>query len=203
MSLSGCKSALCSLIRISTLLALLAACTVNPETETAELKSEFLEQAEYYPATRVLTLHFTDGSIYTYQDIPRSVFTELRDTNSAGDYFNQHVRNEFKYRRLKAGTSRTPKDYQTAKPVEVECPKLDSLQLDSLPKRSVVSEVLDYVSYDSKTDCLVLYFDRGQVYRYDKVPDEIYQGLITSERAGRYFNERVWGKKKHTYEQLK
>lgn len=57
----------------------------------------------------------------------------------------------------------------------------------------VDSSDLSEVGYDSETGSLVVEFKRGNVYRYEGVSQEIYNGLIGSDSVGKYFNQYIKG----------
>jgi hypothetical protein len=42
-----------------------------------------------------LEIEFVDGSIYTYEDVPTSVYKELMDAPSLGAYFNAEIRDSY------------------------------------------------------------------------------------------------------------
>lgn len=46
-----------------------------------------------------LEIQFTDGTVYTYENVPYDVFQELTEAPSAGAYFNSDIRNAYSYRR--------------------------------------------------------------------------------------------------------
>lgn len=39
-----------------------------------------------------LSIQFTDGSLYTYRDVPREVYEDLISASSVGGYFNREIR---------------------------------------------------------------------------------------------------------------
>ncbi len=42
---------------------------------------------------------FKNGSVYSYEGVSRSVFTELCEASSAGKYFAAHIKNSYIYRK--------------------------------------------------------------------------------------------------------
>lgn len=47
-----------------------------------------------------LTVQFTDGSRYAYDDVSGADYRGLMGAASVGAYFNAHIRNEHSYRRI-------------------------------------------------------------------------------------------------------
>lgn len=50
--------------------------------------SSMLLDCSYNDETEELTVTFTNGKVYCYQDVPRRTYDELIDARSAGKYFN-------------------------------------------------------------------------------------------------------------------
>ncbi|WP_298727301.1 KTSC domain-containing protein [uncultured Ferrovibrio sp.] len=49
----------------------------------------------------ILRLVFRTGKIYDYFQVPLQVFAELMDAASKGRYFNFHIRNRYRFRRIR------------------------------------------------------------------------------------------------------
>jgi len=60
-----------------------------------------------------------------------------------------------------------------------------------LQRLPVKSRILRSVGYDEITKILELEFQTGVVYHYLRVPHKIYQTLMKSEEAGKYFTEKI------------
>ena len=50
--------------------------------------------------TRSLEVEFRSGSIYTYADVPESLYLDLLHAESKGRFFTDHIRENFSYRRV-------------------------------------------------------------------------------------------------------
>ncbi len=59
------------------------------------LDSSAMDGYEYAASVRRLTIHFKDGSIRTYHDVPRHVVQALRESSSKGAYFNAKIRDNY------------------------------------------------------------------------------------------------------------
>ena len=59
----------------------------------APLDSSVLEAAAYH--RRSLWVRFRTGEIYRYRNVPRSIYQQLLNADSAGTCFNHHIRNVF------------------------------------------------------------------------------------------------------------
>jgi len=58
-----------------------------------QLESSNLKRCSYDIETEVLQIQFVSGKVYTYQGVPASVFNGLLEAPSAGQYFNQNIKN--------------------------------------------------------------------------------------------------------------
>ena len=63
------------------------------------MPSTSIRKADYDPRTRVLTVWFVaSGRRYDYEDVPPETYAAFRNAFSKGRFFNDHVRNRFRYR---------------------------------------------------------------------------------------------------------
>ncbi len=46
----------------------------------------------YDAGTKVLTVSFTAGKTYTYQNVPSTIYKGMKMADSVGSYFQKHVR---------------------------------------------------------------------------------------------------------------
>jgi hypothetical protein len=67
--------------------------------------STVIRSFAYDPASRRLTVVFRSGRRYTYLDVPGEVYRELRGAFSKGEYFNEHIRDQFAFERNGAAAS--------------------------------------------------------------------------------------------------
>jgi hypothetical protein len=172
--------------------------------QTVAFASSFLERADYDGAARTLTVHFDDGSIYRYSDVPPEVFAGFgRAKAGPGILFNNTIRGQFRFVRLtpfKARRNARPAEPAASPtpatpPVAIACQTPE--QMDKR-KRKLVSVALEAVSYDAEKKCLVLYFDSKHVYLYGNVPLQVYQRLLApGPDPGSYFNAAV--RNNHNY----
>ncbi len=58
-------------------------------------ESTSIRGAEYDPMMRTLTIHFRSGGVYDFLEVPRSVFQEFANAESAGRFFHEYIRNEY------------------------------------------------------------------------------------------------------------
>lgn len=54
----------------------------------------------YEASAMTLEVEFRDGSVYQYFDVPEAVYQELVGAESVGRYYNQNVREDYRYTRL-------------------------------------------------------------------------------------------------------
>lgn len=65
------------------------------------VQSSNLCSVGYDEATRTLEIEFNNGSIYRYYGVPPSVYRGLMSALSHGKYFHQHIRDVYRYTRVK------------------------------------------------------------------------------------------------------
>jgi KTSC domain len=58
-----------------------------------DLESSNLRRCSYDIETEVLQIQFVSGKTYSYQGVPASVYNGLLDASSAGQFFNQNIKN--------------------------------------------------------------------------------------------------------------
>jgi len=64
------------------------------------MPSTVIRHFEHDPATRRLTVTFTTGRIYVYDNVPNEVAAPLRAAGSKGGFFNTQIRNVYPCRAL-------------------------------------------------------------------------------------------------------
>lgn len=70
--------------------------------EKAEFpKSSTVQEVEYDPFLKVLTVTFRSGYVYDYLGVEKIVFIELKNAPSAGKYINQKIRPNYEVMRRK------------------------------------------------------------------------------------------------------
>jgi|HubBroStandDraft_6_1064221.scaffolds.fasta_scaffold2902692_2 hypothetical protein len=70
-------------------------------------QSKHLNGGDYDPESRTLTIQFTNGAVYNYYGVPQTTADILFQTGSSQDYFNDHVRNSFRYVKVASGMSQS------------------------------------------------------------------------------------------------
>ena len=65
------------------------------------VESSMLQEVGYDPERRVLEVEFASGEVYDYYDVPPEVYDGLLRAESPGQYFRDHVRGVYTYRRLR------------------------------------------------------------------------------------------------------
>jgi hypothetical protein len=61
--------------------------------------SSNLSQASYDPSVENLDVEFSDGSVYTYFNVPAGTYRGLTLAPSAGGYFHRHIKGRYGYER--------------------------------------------------------------------------------------------------------
>ena len=62
---------------------------------TTTLNSTFLKEASFDSNTRTLTVTFTDGRTYRYQNVDQSVYQGLINADSSSRFFGSNIRGRF------------------------------------------------------------------------------------------------------------
>ena len=57
--------------------------------------SSVIKEASYNGSQRILTIQFTSGATYAYQDVDESVHSGLTSATSVGRFFSQNIRGRF------------------------------------------------------------------------------------------------------------
>jgi hypothetical protein len=71
------------------------------------MPSTVIRHFEHNPATRQLTVTFTTGRLYVYDNVPDEVVAALRAAVSKGAFFNGQIRNVYSYRELPSQAGET------------------------------------------------------------------------------------------------
>ncbi|MBE9115249.1 lysine--tRNA ligase [Lusitaniella coriacea LEGE 07157] len=58
-----------------------------------------IQSVDYDEEKKILRVDFNNGGIYQYNDIPGSVYKELKEAPSVGQYFNTHIRDKYGFNR--------------------------------------------------------------------------------------------------------
>jgi hypothetical protein len=69
------------------------------------LDSTLLAWVRYLPDLRLLQVGLRTGGDYEYFDVPAHTYSGLLVAESKGRYYNLHIRNEFRYQRIKRTTA--------------------------------------------------------------------------------------------------
>jgi hypothetical protein len=64
------------------------------------LESSTVASAGYDASTSTMEVEFTSGTLYDYFAVPRSTFERLLTAESPGQFFNQHIRDVYPFRKL-------------------------------------------------------------------------------------------------------
>lgn len=62
--------------------------------------SSFIAGIGYDPDTQVLTLQFTDGNSYEYNDVDDGTYNEMAASDSMGRFFHSRIKGQYSGRRV-------------------------------------------------------------------------------------------------------
>lgn len=57
--------------------------------------------------------------------------------------------------------------------------------------RNVVSSNIAQVGHDPNQNVLIIRFVNGTYYRFDNVPEQVYNNFITAQSVGKYFQSYI------------
>ena len=63
--------------------------------QTVRLRSSALAEASYDPDTRELDVEFVHGKTYTHTNVPQSVFDELTQSSSPGNFYAHNIKGQY------------------------------------------------------------------------------------------------------------
>jgi hypothetical protein len=65
-----------------------------------ELESSNMVRSEYDTETKQMIVEFKNGTKYSYNDVPHKIYTQFRNAESQGKFFNSEISKKFKYSKL-------------------------------------------------------------------------------------------------------
>jgi hypothetical protein len=65
--------------------------------ERQAVSSTSIRSVGYDPEKKELEIEFQTGKVYAYFDVPRETYDDFMHADSHGQYFAQHIRDQFKY----------------------------------------------------------------------------------------------------------
>lgn len=65
-----------------------------------EIKSTNIKLATYNTETGLLTIVFTNGSIYEYEGVSWELFTKFRMSDSQGAFLNANIKNKHTHKKV-------------------------------------------------------------------------------------------------------
>lgn len=68
----------------------------DPKWERVE--SSVIDEIAYHPMARVLEIKFKNGRVYTYMSVPPETYQNLKNAESKGRFFNEHIKHDYRYR---------------------------------------------------------------------------------------------------------
>lgn len=72
----------------------------KPEVSSS-VESSLLKEVSYDPFMNTMSVHFKNGGIYDYLEVPEETYKELLQAPSVGKYFHINIKNKFQFLRRK------------------------------------------------------------------------------------------------------
>lgn len=69
--------------------------------ERQSVRSSNISSIGYDEINEILEIEFLSGGIYQYLDVPVYVYEELIDADSHGKYFNEHIKDKYKTKKIR------------------------------------------------------------------------------------------------------
>ena len=63
------------------------------------MPSSVIRTYRYDPHQRQLELQFVSGRRYLYHEVPEEIWREMRQAFSKGEYFNERIRDQYRFTR--------------------------------------------------------------------------------------------------------
>lgn len=70
------------------------------EVNRQAVQSSTIRSVGYDPRAMTLEVEFDSGGIYQFSDVPESVYAGLQGAASKGSYFNDHIKDHYRYREV-------------------------------------------------------------------------------------------------------
>lgn len=98
--------------------ALYALFGVNRTTpsDMSDIKSSMIHAAGYNKEKKQLSVKFNDGNVYVFSNVPDRVYTKLKNSDSAGGYFNKSIRNKYTHEKVSSMQHQTQNPFDRIKP---------------------------------------------------------------------------------------
>jgi hypothetical protein len=65
------------------------------------VRSSNLRAVDYNPLTLTLTIQFRGGRVYEYYNVPQNIFDGLLAASSKGKYHHRHIKERYRYCRIR------------------------------------------------------------------------------------------------------
>lgn len=66
------------------------------------MPSTVIQSYQYDAARNELLVVFHSGRHYVYEEVPEEIYAAMRKSFSKGEFFNEHIRERFHFRRVQA-----------------------------------------------------------------------------------------------------
>jgi len=64
------------------------------------MPSSVIKYFSYDAATETLKIMFVTDMVYLYKNVPEKIYKMLKASGSKGRYFNRHIKDKFKFKKL-------------------------------------------------------------------------------------------------------
>jgi hypothetical protein len=65
-----------------------------------EVQSSNLVRSEYDTVTKKMVVEFKNGTKYEYDDVPHTIYTRFRLSESQGKFFSSSIAKNYKYKKI-------------------------------------------------------------------------------------------------------
>jgi len=64
------------------------------------MPSSVIARMHYDPKKHVLTIVYVSGNVYDYKDVPETVYLQMKNASSKGEYLNEHIKGKYPYEKV-------------------------------------------------------------------------------------------------------
>jgi hypothetical protein len=64
------------------------------------MPSSVVARMHYDSQKHILTIVYVSGMVYNYKKVPESVYLEMKNASSKGEYLNYHIKGKYPYEKV-------------------------------------------------------------------------------------------------------
>jgi hypothetical protein len=68
--------------------------------EFTKVESSMIDEVAYQSGSELLFVRFKNGSLYSYEDVPKHLFDELLNSESKGKFFTNNIKKDYVFKKV-------------------------------------------------------------------------------------------------------